>query len=71
MRVHFVRHWHGPWSESEQADWITAYATLCYSKPAIEAITWWDFCDPAFIPHGGLVDEELRPKESYHRLGEL
>jgi GH35 family endo-1,4-beta-xylanase len=71
VRVHFLRHWHGPWSESEQADWISAYATLCYSKPSIEAMTWWDFCDPAFIPHGGLVHEDLRPKESYRRLQEL
>lgn len=70
-RVHFVRHWHGPWSESVQADWIEAFAMLCYSKPSIEAVTWWDFCDPAFIPHGGLVDESLRPKEAYHRLQRL
>ncbi|UCC68894.1 MAG: endo-1,4-beta-xylanase, partial [Armatimonadota bacterium] len=70
--IHFRRQWHGtPWSESEQADWIEAYYTMCYSKPEIQAITWWDFCDPAFVPHGGLVDENLRPKESYHRLKAL
>jgi GH35 family endo-1,4-beta-xylanase len=63
------RYWHiRPWSESEQADWIEAYYTICYAKPEIEALTWWDFCDPAFIPHGGLVDENLRPKEAYPRL---
>lgn len=70
--VHHVRYWHGrPWSEAEQADWIEAYYTLCYAKPQIEAVTWWDFCDPAFIPHGGLVDENLRPKEGYYRLKKL
>jgi len=70
--VHFQRYWHGrPWSEREQADWAEAYYTMCYSKPAIEAITWWDFCDPAFIPHGGFADENLRPKEAYHRLKKL
>jgi len=70
-RVHFVRQWHGPWSESEQADWLEAFSTLCYSKPSVEAMTWWDFCDPAFIPHSGLVDEDLRRKEAYHRLHRL
>lgn len=63
------RYWHGkPWSEKEQADWIEAFYTICYSKPEIEAVTWWNFSDPAFIPHGGFVDEGLRPKEGYRRL---
>ena len=67
--IHHRRYWHGkPWSEREQADWVESYYTMCYAKPAIEAMTWWDFSDPAFIPHGGLVDENLRPKEAYHRL---
>jgi GH35 family endo-1,4-beta-xylanase len=65
-------YWHGrEWSEAEQAEWVEAYYTICYAKPAIEAITWWDFCDPAFIPHGGFADENLRPKEAYHRLKKL
>ncbi len=70
--VHYQRYWHGePWSETTQADWVEAYYTICYAKPAIQAITWWDFCDPSFIPHGGFADEQLRPKESYHRLQKL
>jgi len=70
--VHANRYWHGePWSESIQADWAEAYYTICYAKPALQAITWWDFCDPSFIPHGGFVDDHLRPKESYRRLQRL
>jgi GH35 family endo-1,4-beta-xylanase/nucleotide-binding universal stress UspA family protein len=66
------RRWHGhPWSESEQADWVEGYYTLCYSKSTIEAITWWDLCDPAFIPHSGLLDGALREKEAYRRLATL
>jgi GH35 family endo-1,4-beta-xylanase len=66
------RQWHGrPWSPSEQADWVEGYYTLCYSKPAIEAVTWWDLADPSFILHGGLLDEQLVEKESYHRLARL
>ena len=65
-------YWHGrPWSESEQADWIEGYYTICYAKPAVEAVSWWDFCDPAFIPHAGLCNRELKPREGYHRLKAL
>ncbi|NLW51618.1 MAG: 1,4-beta-xylanase [Candidatus Brocadiaceae bacterium] len=64
--------WHGrPWSEAEQADWIEAFYTLCYSKPEVDAVTWWDFADPCFLPHGGMLTEDLQPKESYGRLKAL
>jgi endo-1,4-beta-xylanase len=72
MRKPCPRYWHGrPWSEAEQADWIEAFYTLCYAKPGVEAVTWWDFTEPSFIPHAGLTTEALRPKESYHRLKRL
>jgi len=65
-------YWHGrPWSESEQADWIEAFYTLCYSKPGIEAVSWWSFCEPSFVPHSALVREDLEPKEGYRRLQKL
>ena len=61
--------WHGPWSEAVQADWVEQFYTLCYSKPAIEAITWWDFADGGhFWPHGGFLRPDFTPKESYRRL---
>ncbi len=64
--------WHGDvWTESMQADWIEQFYTLAYSKPYIEAVTWWDLSDPAFIPHGGLLKPDLEPKESFHRLKKL
>ena len=61
--------WHAPWSEAVQADWVEQVYTLCYSKSAIEAVSWWDFSD-AFIwyPFGGLLDENLMPKQAYRRL---
>jgi hypothetical protein len=34
----------------------------------VDAITWWDMADPAFVPHGGLVKA---PKEGYFRLKAL
>ena len=64
--------WHGTeWTEQIQADWAEQFYTICYSKPQVEAITWWDFADPAFIPHGGFLGKDFRPKESYRRLSRL
>ena len=47
------------------------FSTICHSKPGVEALTWWDFADPSFLPHGGLLDERLTPKEGYRRLKAL
>lgn len=64
--------WHGDqWTESTQADWFEQLYTIAYSKPWVQAITTWDLSDPAFVPHEGLLDENGRPKESYHRLAAL
>ncbi len=63
--------WHQPWCEKVQADWVEWFYTMAYARPEVEAITWWDFSDPAFIPTGGFVREDATPKESYHRLRAL
>ncbi|NJM67863.1 MAG: 1,4-beta-xylanase [Acaryochloris sp. RU_4_1] len=63
--------WHGPWSETIQADWVEQFYTLCYSKPYIEAVTWWDLADGGFWPHGGLLRPDFTPKLSYLRLATL
>ena len=65
--------WHGPWSETTQADWMEAVYTLCYSKQHYQAITWWDFSDHKghFWPFGGMLNADLTPKESYRRLLKL
>lgn len=64
--------WHGPWSETVQADWVEQFYTICYGKSAIEAITWWDFADAGhFWPHGGFLRGDFTPKESYGRLKAL
>lgn len=63
--------WHGEaWSESIQADWLEAMYTLCYSHRQIEAAQWWDLADAGghFWPHGGLLNKDFTPKESYGRL---
>lgn len=64
--------WHGTeFTETIQADWVESIYTLLYSKPYVDAITWWDLTDPAFVPHGGLINEDMSPKESYFRLKSL
>lgn len=63
--------WHYPWCEKIQADWMEWFYTLCYARGEIEAITWWDFRDPAFIRTGGFLHEDESPKEIYFRLRSL
>jgi len=66
--------WHGTaWSRGLQADWTEAIYTLLYSKPLYTSVTWWDFTDAhgKFWPFGGLLDDKLKPKESYLRIKKL
>ena len=64
--------WHGTdWSEQIQADWVEQFYTLCFSMPQVEAVTWWDFTDPGYMPNGGFLTRDLRPKPSYERLLKL
>ncbi|QQE65019.1 hypothetical protein GFS31_17040 [Leptolyngbya sp. BL0902] len=64
--------WHAPWSEAVQADWVESIYTLAYSKPEIEAATWWDFSDQGtFWPFGGLLRRNHQPKAAYYRLSAL
>ena len=64
--------WHGTqWTETIQADWAEQFYTICYSKPEVEAISWWSLSDPGFIPQSGLLTRENQPKESYERLRRL
>ena len=61
--------WHGEWSESVQADWVESVYSIFYSKPYIDAVSWWDFADVgSFWPYGGLCRGDLSPKLSYTRL---
>ncbi len=65
--------WHGPWTETMQADWLEAIYTICYSKPQFEAVGYWDLADVGghFWPFGGLLHKDFSPKESYSRLLKL
>jgi endo-1,4-beta-xylanase len=63
--------WHHPWCEKVQADWMEWFYTMSYARDEIQAITWWDFRDPAFIKTSGFLYEEEFPKEMLFRLKAL
>ncbi len=60
--------WHNEFTESVQADWVESIYTIAYSKPWVEAITYWDFNGRGA---DGFVQEDGTPRESYHRLKSL
>jgi len=65
--------WRRPWDEQVQADWIDGFYTICYSRPQVQAITWWDFADYSghFFPNGGFLRSDFTPKASFDRLKAL
>jgi endo-1,4-beta-xylanase len=62
--------WHRHWDEELQADWLESIFTIAYSKPWIEAASWFDFVDPHhYIDNGGILrSSEGEPKAAYNRL---
>jgi hypothetical protein len=69
LRTH--AEWHAPWNEDTQAEWLEWFYTLAYARPELEAITWWDFADPAFIATSGFLHEDNTPREMFYRLQAL
>ena len=65
--------WHRAWDEGLQAEFASKVYTIAFSKRLVRGITWsWGVSDAdAFIRHGGLVDEQMRPKEAYFALQKL
>jgi endo-1,4-beta-xylanase len=49
--------WHRHWDQELQAEWAERMYTLAYSRPAIEAVSWYDFIDThAYIRNGGVLE---------------
>ena len=62
--------WHGPWSESVQADWLQQIVLLAMSKPYLHAVTLQDLFDgdPHTFPNGGVLRADGTPKEAWRAL---
>jgi hypothetical protein len=63
-------HWHTPWSQRLQAEWLQAFYRIAISKPFVESVCWRDLADSEghYIPHGGLCTSTMEPKLSYKEL---
>jgi endo-1,4-beta-xylanase len=72
VRWHGPRHddWHTtPDGESLQADQVEEFYRVLFSHPAVEAITWWDFTDHAWLgAPAGFLRKDMSPKPAYDRL---
>ena len=63
-------HWHTPWSQRLQAEWLQGFYRVAISKPFVESVCWRDLADYEghHIPHGGLCRNDLEPKVAYREL---
>lgn len=59
--------------ELAQAQAAEALYRTAFANPAVEGISWWDLSDRYAARHRpvGLLDDDLKPKEAWHRLSGL
>jgi endo-1,4-beta-xylanase len=62
----------GSWTPEAQSEFTEQFVKLCFGHPAVVSINWWGFSDRnIWLPGGGLVDEDYRPKPAYKMLDKL
>jgi len=62
----------GKWTSEAQVEFTEQFVKLCFGHPSVASINWWGFSDRnIWLPGGGLVDEEYRPKPVYEMLDKL
>jgi len=67
-----VGYWHKKWDEQTQADFLTYFYTLVFSKPSAEAITWWNLNGSyPFMKNGALFTADLQPKPVFYALADF
>jgi hypothetical protein len=71
-------YWRSPWSESQQALWMTHALSVIASKPYVQGVCWHELydapgdpTDAPEMPFGGLVDKDGKPKLALQRLGDI
>jgi endo-1,4-beta-xylanase len=62
-----------PEGEKYQAENVEHFYTVLFSHPAVEAITWWDFCDKGswMGAPAGFIRADGTPKPAYDALKKL
>jgi hypothetical protein len=65
--------WRAGPSVEGQAEWGASFAALALCWPKVRTVTWdhWSDAEPHFVPHGGLLDENGRPRPLLARLRAL
>jgi endo-1,4-beta-xylanase len=62
----------GKWTEETQAEFAEQFYTLAFGHPSVASITWWGLSDKSiWLPGGGLLDAEYKPKPVYNTLLKL
>ena len=62
-----------PEEEKTQAQYVEKFYRVCFSHPAVQAITWWDFSDAGAWQGvaAGLIRKDMSPKPVYLVLDRL
>lgn len=65
--------WHEVWSEPLQSRWMQSVLQLTVSKPFVGSFCWGRLADGPgqIIPHAGLCNADLTPKQAYADLCRL
>jgi len=62
----------GTWTPEAQAEFIEQVYRQCFGHPSVVSINYWGFSDRnIWIPGGGLIDAEYRPKPAFTTLKNL
>lgn len=61
--------WHGPWSETIQAEWAREFYRIAFSKPFVETVSWASPADTSGGPgSAGLFSADGKPKPVFDEL---
>ena len=62
----------GKWSRDTQAEFLEQVYRQCFGHPSVISINYWGLSDRgSWLPGGGLIDAEYRPKPAFNMLKKL
>jgi hypothetical protein len=65
--------WHRRWDQTRQSQWLERFYKIALSKPCVEAVNYGSLADGdgGAVASGGLLTEQLEPKESFRTIKRL